>query len=241
MSDNDLAIADPTITAITNLTNVAVFSGDYLTAINHMKGLSKIVDLRGGLQALCKSYSRLPMKVCRYALSLRRLHSANELLSSNRADISVSLNFGNKPMLFRQGMSWSRYTSTLGAISSQQILSEDEVYLDIKTMDKRLVEVWDDLRDFSRISNLAYEIGRKISTSLFNEALIFTFYRIPQLSYLDDPPSEAIRVGMLAFGVSLFFSSKQVTQPCGNLIERYRNSLVVLRKSQTKLPSSIVL
>lgn len=69
LPDSDLAIADPTITAITNLATVAVFTGDYVTAVNHMMGLSKIVELRGDLQELNKSYSRLPMKLCRCVAS----------------------------------------------------------------------------------------------------------------------------------------------------------------------------
>lgn len=174
-------------------------------------------------------------------LSLSRPNGVNEILSSTSADISAALNFGNKPMLFRQGMSWSPYTSELGVIRSQKVASKDEVYLAIETMDDKLVKVWDDLREFCRISNLAYKTGRKISTSLFNEALISTFYRLLHLSYLDHPPSEAVRAGMLAFGVSIFFSSKEQMQPYGNLIERYRNSLLALRRCQTKLPSSIVL
>lgn len=69
LPNSELATADPTITAITNLATIAVFTNDYVQAMNHMMGLAKIVELRGGLQALNKSYTRLPMKVCRCVVS----------------------------------------------------------------------------------------------------------------------------------------------------------------------------
>lgn len=108
-------------------------------------------------------------------------------------------------------------------------------------MDEKLVKVWDDLQEFCRITNLAYETSRKISTSLFNEALISTFYKLLNLSYLSEPLSEAIRVGMLAFGVTIFLSSKEVKQPYASLIESYRNALLELKRSSAEMPSSITL
>lgn len=108
-------------------------------------------------------------------------------------------------------------------------------------MDEKLVKVWDDLREFCRITNLAHETSRKISTSLFNEALISTFYKLLNLSYPTEPLSEALRVGMLAFGVTIFLSSKEVKQPYASLIESYRNALLELKRGSAEMPSSITL
>ncbi len=80
-----------------------------------------------------------------------------------------------------------------------------------------------------------------MSTSLFNEALISTFYRLIHLLSLDGPLSETLRIGMLAFGVSIFLASNLAKQPYASLIERYRNCLLELRANSTKTPPSLLL
>jgi hypothetical protein len=43
----------------------AELTGDNMAAMKHMEGLRKMVELRGGLEMLRFSNSRLPAKVCR--------------------------------------------------------------------------------------------------------------------------------------------------------------------------------
>lgn len=47
----DYSISDPTILVVLHLATYAHFMNDYPTAKSHLKGLRKMVDMRGGLSA----------------------------------------------------------------------------------------------------------------------------------------------------------------------------------------------
>ncbi|KAJ4020312.1 hypothetical protein NW761_012548 [Fusarium oxysporum] len=47
--DEELKISDPTISVVLKLAEAAHFDGDYQTSKQHMQGLRKMVDLRGGI------------------------------------------------------------------------------------------------------------------------------------------------------------------------------------------------
>lgn len=61
----DLAFADSTIMAIIFLASMAEHTGDFRAAENHIDGLLRIVDLRGGVRSL-ESHNNIQVKVCRY-------------------------------------------------------------------------------------------------------------------------------------------------------------------------------
>jgi hypothetical protein len=47
--DDEMKVSDSTISVVSKLAGVAHFNGDYQAAKQHMEGLRKMVDLRGGL------------------------------------------------------------------------------------------------------------------------------------------------------------------------------------------------
>ena len=67
--DQKLAISDATIMVIFVLSSAAELMGDFATVANHIKGLEKIVSLRGGVRAL-SIHNNLHVKVCRFVLAM---------------------------------------------------------------------------------------------------------------------------------------------------------------------------
>lgn len=65
---NPKTISDPTIMVVITLGLTAELIGDRLAAENHMEGLRRIVELRGGLDKLDEDNPRLPAKICRYGI-----------------------------------------------------------------------------------------------------------------------------------------------------------------------------
>ena len=63
-ADKTSAISDATIMVVVTLAAAAELTGDLAAAANHIKGLEKIVDLRGGVRAL-NTYHNIQVKVCR--------------------------------------------------------------------------------------------------------------------------------------------------------------------------------
>ena len=62
--DQTSATSDATIMVITTLAAAAELTEDFEALANHVRGLEKIVRLRGGLQAL-NTHNNLQVKVCR--------------------------------------------------------------------------------------------------------------------------------------------------------------------------------
>ena len=62
--DQTNAVSDATIMVIIMLASAAEITDEYDTAENHIRGLEKIVNLRGGVKALT-THTNMPVKVCR--------------------------------------------------------------------------------------------------------------------------------------------------------------------------------
>ena len=61
------ALSDATIMVVITLATVSGLMGDFTAVENHIKGLEKIVSLRGGLRALT-THHNMQIKVCRQVL-----------------------------------------------------------------------------------------------------------------------------------------------------------------------------
>ena len=62
--DHTGALSDSTIMVVITLAHAAELTGDFAAVANHVKGLKKIVSLRGGVQAL-NTNNNMQVKVCR--------------------------------------------------------------------------------------------------------------------------------------------------------------------------------
>ena len=62
--DQTYAISDATIMVVITLASVAELMNEHATVENHIRGLEKIVALRGGVRAL-NTHTNMPVKVCR--------------------------------------------------------------------------------------------------------------------------------------------------------------------------------
>ena len=63
-SDQTRAISDSTIMVVITLAQAAELTGDFAAVANHVKGMNRIVCLRGGVRAL-NTHNNLQVKVCR--------------------------------------------------------------------------------------------------------------------------------------------------------------------------------
>lgn len=69
-TDQTFATSDSTIMVVFVLASVAELMEDFATVANHIKGLEKIVNLRGGVRAL-NTHNNIQVKVCRCVLTPR--------------------------------------------------------------------------------------------------------------------------------------------------------------------------
>ncbi|EHK41992.1 uncharacterized protein TrAtP1_011660 [Trichoderma atroviride] len=218
-----LSISDPTIMVVSVLGLTAEVTGDSMAAKKHMEGLRRMVDLRGGLEMLRFDNSRLPAKVC-------------------RIDLVLALRFGIEPVFFNSAIPWRSFVDHGLIGKSKEVPAGNEDLSNIlSTLDKRLTNVWNDLKEFSQICNLASQTPNKLSPNLFSEIMISIYYRLLSLKFKDDPVSEAIRVAMMAFGSGVFFQWRGMKQRLAFLDNLSQKSLFNLRKSQTRPPPLLIL
>jgi hypothetical protein len=115
------------------------------------------------------------------------------LLTEIRADLTLALRTGKKPMLFSDAISWEPYIATL------HDTSHESPPKNFPGLDTKLRYVWADLREFTRSANLAFQTGQKMDCVLLQEILVSVLYRLQLLHVNAGSPDEAIHVGMLAF------------------------------------------
>ncbi|RTE73916.1 hypothetical protein BHE90_011668 [Fusarium euwallaceae] len=216
---NPASISDATIMVVITLGLTAELIGDRSAAENHLAGMARIVDLRGGLEMLRFDNARLPAKVC-------------------RVDLGLVLRFGCKPVFFNETMSWDPYISSQGLIRGLKKVNilETEATVFIKTLDKRLANVWKDLQEFAMLGNIAHQTSRKLQPNTFSEIMVSILYRLLALSFPESPIEDALRVGMIAFTAAMFFRWRSMNQRQQYLDDTFRETLSKLKEASAQPP-----
>ncbi|RSM05333.1 hypothetical protein CEP52_006360 [Fusarium oligoseptatum] len=220
---NPASISDATIMVVITLGLTAELIGDRSAAENHLAGMARIVDLRGGLEMLRFDNARLPAKVC-------------------RVDLGLVLRFGCKPVFFNETMSWDPYISSQGLIRGLKKVNilETEATVFIKTLDKRLANVWKDLQEFAMLGNIAHQTSRKLQPNTFSEIMVSILYRLLALSFPESPIEDALRVGMIAFTAAMFFRWRSMNQRQQYLDDTFRETLSKLKDASAQPPLSVL-
>ncbi|EWZ41167.1 hypothetical protein FOZG_06571 [Fusarium oxysporum Fo47] len=217
------SISDATIMVVVILGLAAEMIGDRTAAENHATGMAKIVDLRGGLEMLRFDNPRLPAKVC-------------------RVDIGLALRFGCKPVFFDKDMSWNPYLSSQDFVRGKRKHPDTNHDMEafLKTLDPRLSNVWRDLEEFAKLSNIASQTGRKLQPNIFSEAMVSILYRLLALSP-ESASENAFRLGMMTFAASIFFRWRDMKQRQAYLDDSFTDALIELKKAATRPPSTVLL
>ncbi|KAM5385434.1 hypothetical protein ACJZ2D_001075 [Fusarium nematophilum] len=218
------SISDATIMVVVILGLTAELIGDRPAAENHLAGMARIVSLRGGLEMLRFDNSRLPAKVC-------------------RVDLGLVLRFGCRPVFFAEEISWDPYIAGQGLIRGVKKVAgrEAEVSKFVQTLDERLINIWKDLQDFSRLANLAHQTTHKLPPNTFSEIMVSVLYRLLALSFLESPIEDALRLGMMAFSAAIFFRWRGMKQRQQYLDDSFRDALLKLNGSSTQPPLAVLL
>lgn len=182
----------------------------------------------------------MPVSICIF--NQEKLPSFAQYLTLSRIDLTLALRFGIKPAFFNTTIPWKpfiahneRNCNTTETLTYKNIISEF-----IETLDQRLVIIWKDLTEFSKICNLATQTSHKLAPNTFSEMMTSVLYRLLGLTY-QDPVAEAIRVGMMFFAAGIFFQWRGISQRLTYLGEISRKSLLDLRTSERQVPPLVIL
>jgi hypothetical protein len=70
--------------------------------------------------------------------------------------------------------------------------------------DPKIINVWNDLYEISRASNIATQTGQKLQANLFQDVMISAQYRLLHMQYDSKDPHELLRMVMLAYTTTIF-------------------------------------
>jgi hypothetical protein len=110
----------------------------------------------------------------------------------------------------------------------------------VKTLDPRLSNVWRDLEEFAKLSNIASQTGRKLQPNIFSEAMVSIHYRLLALSP-ESASENAFRLGMMTFAASIFFRWRDMKHRQAYLDDSFRDALMEMKKSFVQPPVTILL
>lgn len=149
----------------------------------------------------------------------------------------LALRFGIEPVFFNSAIPWRSFVDHgLIGKSKEPSADDEDISRILNRLDERLTNIWNDLKEFSQICNLASQTPHKLSPNIFSEIMISIYYRLLSLKFQDDPAADAVRVAMMAFGAGIFFQWRGIKQRLAFLDNLSQTSLLNLHKSQIRLP-----
>ncbi|KAH8679358.1 hypothetical protein BGZ61DRAFT_457085 [Ilyonectria robusta] len=228
-SDKEQTISDSTILVVVGLTMTATALGDLEAAQNHLRGLFKMVMLRGGISAFKENRSLQP-KIF-------------------RADIGVALATGCKPLFFSGCVSWDSYIPSKGKLSHLQPKDSDpdpeiptsDIGHFLYSLDARLRSAWDDLAEFSRAANIATQCKLRIDTELYQEVMVSIHYRLANLRFDAGSIDETIRLTLLSFSSTLFLQWRGTRTRFEFLSQNMKTSVSLLKDNDGNTPAPLML
>lgn len=163
-------------------------------------------------------------------------------LTYTRVDLGLVLRFGCKPVFFNTNISWDPYIASQGLIRGLKKVNipETEATAFIKTLDKRLANVWKDLQEFAMLGNLAHQTSRKLQPNTFSEIMVSILYRLLALPFPESPIEDALRVGMMAFTATIFFRWRSMNQRQKYLDDMFRDALSKLKEASSQPPLGVL-
>lgn len=138
------------------------------------------------------------------------------MLMLNRADISLALQKGHRPLLCEEDqLVWDRF-----------MVQEPHCHHDAQIgpvhdlvggLDPRLRNLWKDLHSFSCLSNLAFQTSHKMAPEIYNEAMISILYRLLIFTHQQDRHEYsiacAVRTSLLVYASTIFMQRDIAHQP----------------------------
>ncbi|KAK4158673.1 hypothetical protein QBC43DRAFT_248993 [Cladorrhinum sp. PSN259] len=207
-----------TVSTITSLAALAHASGDEASARNHLEGLYKIVEMRGGMDSFAESDKLLV-----------------EIL---RTDLGIALFQGTRTRFFsdKETQPLVELPDLCGLVPSG-MMAVNKVP---KGVNGELVGIWKVLRDFTAVVNYATGARKLISMRMYGDSMSSTMYRLLDMEWefgrdeTSSPLDEVVRLGLLAYSAHVFLQWKRMTHckagPYRHLAGQLRKALQGMRK-----------
>ncbi|KAE8149574.1 hypothetical protein BDV25DRAFT_156084 [Aspergillus avenaceus] len=207
----EVKTSDATIMIILFLSTHAHITGDLESAMHHLKGLHRIVTLRGGIIDFTDD-----------------LKLKSEIF---RCDLSIALHNSTTPLFFHDPLGLTVPCPPSAESDNERFLCK---------IDNNLARVWSVMKRFSQLINFAAETNQKLPMETLVDTMASVMYRLLNMRFEKDTIAEAVRLGLLGFSSSVFLQWQNIKQAYLRLADTYKECLVNL-KSLNGVSSHIML
>ncbi|VUC37991.1 unnamed protein product [Clonostachys rosea] len=214
--DEEAKISNSTLGAILKLASAAQFCGDTQTALQHMSGVGRIVEIRGGLNVFDGTEVQFEIY-----------------------DLSIALLNGLRPFFFTSESSFTPYPEELLTSSDEKMGSQEHTSF-LCHVDNDLAGAWRVMRRFCSLANLGVQTGRRMRPRLIQETMNSVMYRLLHIEFPADSTDEAIRLGLLAFSHHLFLQWNDIRPVSSYFSCNYRHRFLRSNFSERLPPHLIV-
>ncbi|KPM42814.1 hypothetical protein AK830_g3727 [Neonectria ditissima] len=216
LGGNDEAkVSDSTIGVVVKLASAAHFNGDYEAAKRHMEGLRKMVELRGGIEAL--QGKQLFVEILRCDLGIALLNSSSPLFFHHPSE----------PV--------PPYSENMFSNFNDKMALQDDLKL-IGNLSVDLVAAWRVMRRFCLVVNLGTQTQRLIRPEIVHETMTAVIYRLINMGVATGVFDETIRQGLLAFSHHVFLQWQDIKLPYHRFPATYKSCVLQLRAANGGSP-----
>ncbi|KAI1428122.1 hypothetical protein F5Y12DRAFT_733695 [Xylaria sp. FL1777] len=231
--DNDeIRLSNNTVNVVLRLAGQAFSTGDLKSATNHMQGIRRIINLRGGLGTF----------------------RGNEKLAAEtlRCDLGIAIYTGSKPVLLRGAAHWDIYRvypnlgMFLGKRDSRHPSTEKSSLIISKAtqnvkINGQLMSAWGVMSDFCSVINLAANSNQRIDVETFLRSMSSIMYNLLDMHFERSSHDETIRLSLLSFSCSVFLPWRHLGMPYPHLNSTLKSHFTDLKANILSLPPELAI
>ncbi|KAH6713427.1 hypothetical protein BKA61DRAFT_484186 [Leptodontidium sp. MPI-SDFR-AT-0119] len=218
--DDEKQVSDSTIGIVLKLATTAHFDGECETSRQHMEGLRKIVDLRGGFKVF--DGTKLAVEIMRCDLSIAVLHESN-------------------PMFVFQPPEMAEYPKRLLSDSNDKKIAASQSNNElIQMLNPDLATAWKVMRRFCLLVNLGAQTSRFIEPELIHHTMASVLYRLIHMSFAIGSLDENLRLGLLAYSYHVFLQWQDIKFAGHQFPVHYRKVILELEAADETPPQMML-
>lgn len=239
--DPEARVSDATIAVVLKLASVAHFDGDYHASRQHMEGIRRMVDLRGGVDEF--RGKDLFAEILRQETDRPGQASWLQLLIvPSRYDLAMALLHGEDPLFYvRPGEPPPPYPPCLVPVGldspTTPIVSETT---DGGPVDDELAVCWRAMRRFCLLADLTRQKRRPMHPEIIHETTAAVMYRLLRMRLTPGSADEALRCGLLAFSHHVFIQWRDIKPSGTRFAASFRAGIVGFEAAQTDSPRLVL-
>ncbi|KAI0530007.1 hypothetical protein GGR58DRAFT_525495 [Xylaria digitata] len=230
--DDEIRLSNNTVSVILTLASQAFSTGDLKLALHHMRGIRRIIDLRGGLSTF-KGNEKLAAETLRCDLGTAVHSGLNPLLLR---DVAPSDTYRMYPKLsvFLDEINLARSSKSLILLNSSATACGIEV-------DGKLASAWSAMSDFCCVINLAAKSRQRITVETFLHSMASIMYNLLDMHFEASSWDETVRLGLLSFSCSVFLPWSHLGMSLPHLNMTLREQFTRLITNIPSLPPNLVI